>query len=367
MALEIARALNTAGQRVISTDSFRYPLTAGSSAIDRHYTHRPPAENPEGFCEDLINIIRKEEVDLLIPTCEEVFYVSRFLERLQRECSVLCSPMDILKSFHSKIEILHLAENAGFAIPETRVLEEGEYPEGLDGSGKVLKREFCRFGTDVLMEPGKKDIDRFLKKKMGRVLIQEKIKGREICIYGIARQGKLLASAQYHPLYKLKDTASLYFQKVYYEELEEKLRELCRIHGFHGQISLDVMLSEESFYILECNPRATSGVHLFERQALGRVLIHGQEIAPGENGNAMVSLLMLLMVFPRSFLQGKARTFFCDYRGARNIFEEKNGSCLILRQFASLLELWGKSLRYGLSLQAASTRDIEWNGNPSDF
>ena len=89
--LHLSRLLHQIGADVIVADSVPYNLTSLSCSIRKSYFIPPAKNEPMRFAYSLLDIIRKEAVSLLIPTCEELYTVLRF-ESLLRPHVELFAP-----------------------------------------------------------------------------------------------------------------------------------------------------------------------------------------------------------------------------------------------------------------------------------
>ncbi|VAW68026.1 hypothetical protein MNBD_GAMMA10-788, partial [hydrothermal vent metagenome] len=166
-ALELARNLHRHGHQVIIVDSLVYPLARNSKAIDRFYKIPGPKENIKKFKKKLLLIIQQEKIDYLIPTCEEIFYISFLKSELEKCCQVLCPDFDLIIKLHSKIKILDLCADKGVGIPSTQIIEKSNLEKLAEINGVIAKKEFCRFGTDVLLSPTREMLKNIVDKNNG--------------------------------------------------------------------------------------------------------------------------------------------------------------------------------------------------------
>src|SRR5579862_3436967 len=86
VTLDLARKFARAGYCVSVAESSPVHLCRYSNSVRNCYDVPPPNTEPAAFIAALIEIIREEQIDLLIPTCEEVFFVAQGLERLSEYC-----------------------------------------------------------------------------------------------------------------------------------------------------------------------------------------------------------------------------------------------------------------------------------------
>ncbi len=77
MTLELARLFARAGHRVLMAESLPWHLSRLARAVAANFRVPPPRQDPAGFTRALAEIARREGVDLLVPTCEEIYTVAR--------------------------------------------------------------------------------------------------------------------------------------------------------------------------------------------------------------------------------------------------------------------------------------------------
>jgi len=101
VALHLARLFADAGYEVVAADTLRAPLARASRHVARYHRLAAPAENPAGFAAALGDVIAAEQPDLVIPTCEEIFYLAWAFETFgfsgagppaTPDCTVVRSP-----------------------------------------------------------------------------------------------------------------------------------------------------------------------------------------------------------------------------------------------------------------------------------
>ncbi|MCW8933970.1 MAG: ATP-grasp domain-containing protein [Gammaproteobacteria bacterium] len=363
VALELARNLHGHGHQVIMVDSLLYPLARNSKAINQFYKIPGPRENLEGFRKNLLLIIQQENVDYLIPTCEEIFYISFIKNELDRFCQIICPDFDLITKFHSKIEILNLCTNKGVGIPSTKIVDKSNLKEFSEIKNIIVKKEFCRFGTDVLLNPTRKMIKDAVDKNDGRILLQEKIVGVEYCTYAIVNNGTVYAEAIYEPSHRIRLAAGIYFKPIINDAISKFVKDFCKEYQFTGQIGFDVIVANDIVYVIECNPRTTSGVHLLQEADLFKAFIgrNIQEIKQSDKAS-MIGLVMLLIGIPIAIKKNKLSQWWSDYSSARDVINLKKDKSFMLFKFLSLGELLVISLRKKVSIRQASTMDIEWDG-----
>lgn len=427
VALELARLLADAGHAVFAAESVRFYLCRVSASVAGTATLPAPRQNPQRFLSELERLIVEWEIDLLIPTCEEIYWVARGRERLRTLCAVMAPELNQLHSLHHKGEFIDLAERLGLRVPQTETITDMAAWESAEkdsrrrlrfgNDGVVFKPAYSRFASRVLlpradaeeesdMLPGdgrsetapdptwrsngatKKDGKRStvalreVSKRRAAALrevsptvpwvAQQFIPGEAWCTYSVAHDGKLLAHAAYACRYRTGEAgASVHFR---HEDDPEAMAWVSRFVGgirFSGQIGFDFIRGNDGLlYPIECNPRATSGIHLFRSGegleaalTLPECLLSNNRIAtPAHGASAMIGLAMLGCGFKSRIGYGRRKKWFADLRGARDAVWRKGDPKPYWEQLGVVLQAWRLGRRLGISVTEAMTQDIEWNG-----
>lgn len=71
-ALQLCRAFHRAGHQVILVDSPDNWLIGHrwSNSVERFYTHPPADDEPESYIATLVNIVRREKIDMFVPVTD---------------------------------------------------------------------------------------------------------------------------------------------------------------------------------------------------------------------------------------------------------------------------------------------------------
>ena len=75
--LFLIRKLSKAGYNIFVAESCDYFLGKYSIYVKQNYKITAPNTNFEQFMAEIIKIVQKEKIDLIIPTCEEIFHISK--------------------------------------------------------------------------------------------------------------------------------------------------------------------------------------------------------------------------------------------------------------------------------------------------
>lgn len=365
--LEWARAFDEAGWAVSVGDSLSQPLSRFSRSA-QHYVRLPePRQDPAAWVEALATVIETQHIDLLLPTCEEVFYLAHGRERLAPLCRVLTSDFALLHRVHHKGHFAAMTDGWALAAPETRELTDRQALLALADETAlwVFKPAYSRFASQTLIRPSAQQMNNVHPTPVAPWVAQRFIEGRELCSFSVLIDGELRAHSCYHPRYRVGRGSGIYFQPSAPESVHRFLEQFGRETGYTGQVGFDFIEDHDGrFHVLECNPRATSGVHLFDnqRQQLVSSLNDKPEflLKPTPEPR-MIALAMLLLAAPqRAF----STPFWRDYASARDVIVQKGDFWPLVAQVLSLGEIIARAASRRCGLLAASTADIEWNGQP---
>ncbi len=363
VALHLARLFREAGFRVLSAESMKYPLLSFSNAVDRCFSLPGPAVDEAGFVEGLASLIREHAVDWLIPTCEETFYVAKYRRELGSFCRVLADDLDTLARLHHKGVFIEELNRAGELVPKTavvcdlsdwrRAVEEIPFPA-------VLKPAYSRFATQVhfLEEPAAEppvSLDR-------PWVLQERIPGPQFSTYAVAQRGRLTAYSCYRRVFRVGTGSSITFRHEPEPLLYRWTERLVKRYRYTGQIAFDFIRSDEDgkYYPLECNPRATSGIHLFTDASLVEAMTGNPPACafPDPGVKAMLGIPVLLY----GWRQEKPRKWLKTLATHRDVIFDRRDLLPSLGQGISLLYLCMTALRRRIPLLKLTTWDIEWEG-----
>ena len=365
VALDLARAFHRAGHTVFMAESLRGHLSQPSAAIKASFVVPAPRQETGAFLAALKKIIDQNQIDLLIPTCEEVFHIAKGLDDLP--CRVFTEPLTKLDSFHNKWKFALAASGCGLRVPDSMRIQSRDDLLHAYALWKelVLKPVYSRFASRALILPQLRDVLSTLKFE-SNWMAQKFIAGRQFCTYSVCQNGRVTAHATYPTIFTAGQGATIAFQHVEHPAIFNWVRKFVERFNVTGQMSFDFIQSAEGeLYALECNPRATSGVHLLAShpQFVESFLDSEMEcITPLENSATMLASAMLVYGAPdalrKNKLQAWAKTFFTS---DDVIFDIKDPLPFLL-QFRSLLFYLKLAREKGISPLEASTFDIEWDG-----
>lgn len=367
--LEWARAFQACGWQVSAADSIAWPLTRFSRTVDAYFQLPPPRFATRAWIEELIQLVNNHQIDLIVPCCEEAFYLSHGMAELTLHCEVFTSDFKLMHQLHHKGNFALMTQSWNICAPETHLIETSdELMTWLPKSEEwVFKPAYSRFATQTLIKPSGSTLQKIHPTVTQPWIAQRFIEGKEFCSFSVLQKGQLRAHACYHPRHRVGKGSGIWFEPHNPPEIEEFLNAFGRHTGYTGQIGFDFMQSHDgSFHVLECNPRGTSGVHLFaeqHRELIDALTQARNQALLANQAPRMVGLAMLLFAAPRTLLSPRRlMPLLRDYRLAHDVIGTPNDNGPLWLQPVSLLNIIGRSIRHRVSLLSAATWDIEWDG-----
>lgn len=367
VAQDLARALRTAGHEVHLADC----VTAFAARALRPAfpVHRLPAPG-NGFSEfrravvDLIDQIAPVQI---IPTCEEVFWLAEAARLDGYGERLFAPPIDQLRTLHSKADFPAFAASLGIEVPHTQVLTEPVDPGGLAGppADLVFKPEFSRFATHTLISPSEGQLARLHPTEQHRWVAQQRLEGDEVCSWAAIHRGQVTAFAAYRPRWRQGQAAAYQIEAVASPALREITQKIATATSMSGHLSFDAIVTRAGRTLpIECNPRAVSGLHLFDASAeLGRSLHPGLVCPePVEGSLRHLGPAMLVLGIPDALGHGRVGELLSDWRKSRDVIDREGNAGLTLACLADAVGFALNALCTAQSPAGATTADIGWNG-----
>ncbi len=212
----------------------------------------------------------------------------------------------------------------------------------------IMKPRFSRFGTKIHILSPRDDLHAI--DIAGREWIcQEYIEGPLLCSYSYAKAGVVVATVCYQDLLNKSGEASSVFIPVMNDQVNTTIATIVRYLRYSGSISFDFIVKDNVPYLIECNPRITSGVHCIANSDLYEIMYNnGQLDAP----TAKKQIRFATIIRHRAWLRSVPDVSF----SARDLLPTASYAWLIF-QFLLVAR------RTNITFIEATTHDIEWNGD----
>lgn len=367
VALHLTRCLAAAGCRVILADSLAFPLARASRFSSTYVRLPPPRGHLRAFGEAVRKTCHIHGIDMILPTCEEVFHLAAARDLLDLELPLFAPPFAKLAQVHDKYGFSRMAMGLGADPAETHLLTSPADAEPFaDGRGWVFKPVWSRFGDRALIQPN--DLSDLHPTESDPWVAQRYLLGEELCAYAVAHEGKLCALTAYRPLYRAGNGigAGVMIEPVDDPAIAAFTAGIVRRTGWHGQISFDFRRDQDgALHVLECNPRATTGAHLFNvADRLGHAILSGDQAEASGQKPLGVPLAMWLYGLPPAMRNGHLKEWRRDLKRMDHLLESPSDRSTLPWQWLALGEAVTRAIAGGQGLKAAATADIEWNGEP---
>jgi hypothetical protein len=388
VTLDLARRFHDAGRFVVVADS-QPALTSASHAVGAAYRVPSARFAPWEFARAVAGIAERHAVDLIVPTCEEVFHLAAMRDTGSvpgLEGRVFAPPLPVLRRLHDKALFAALLAELGIPHPETAVIDSGigwrrlaRRRQERPSAAVVVKPAYSRFGALTRRVPeGAPLPDVPAPTPEHPWLVQEHLDGIEFCVHAVAVDGVLTAFSAYRPVWRAGTGAGVAFERLDHDgsaplsgavqAAERYAEQLARHLDITGQFGLDLIATASGDpHVLECNPRATSGLHLFtaEDDLPAAFTPAATPRNPTRPSSPSARLGIPHALYGPAGIRSGAdlRRHLRQLRfpDALRPHRDRLPIGTLLRSLAVQATTARAS---GGSLLAASTHDIEWNGEP---
>jgi predicted ATP-grasp superfamily ATP-dependent carboligase len=328
----------------------------------------PPRSRFSDYCAAVAALVARESVDLIVPTCEEVFYLAAVRDRCGIGIPLFAPHFDLLAKVHNKADFAELATGLGADPPQTVRLAAPQDlsrltmpPEQL-----VFKPAWSRFGSRVLIRPTRAATEKLHPTEAYPWVAQAYLPGEEISAYAVAVSGRLVAFQSYKPTYRVGHGAGVAFEAADVAAARQFVEGLVARLNWTGQISFDFRRDGQGgLHVIECNPRTVSGVHYFgPADGLDRSFLEGAQAQASSTGAMALPLAMLAYGLPYAIRQRGIARWWRDFGAMQDISSWPGDRGLLLSQLRALAEIAVIAVQARTGLVEASVRDIEWDGEP---
>ncbi len=344
----MARLLYTAGYEVYAADSTYATVCILSRFVNKFI--KLPVPTSSEYKNALSEVLCDYKIDILIPTCEEIFYISKFKKELEKYSYIFCDTHEKLIYLHDKWSFYNYLKQANILTPVTHLADQTacKWEEN-----KIIKPRFSRFASKVVVS-NKIPSDKANKK----YLVQEFIEGRQICSYALVKEGKIISQCVYEPVLTAGKGAGILLKKIRYNKADKITEQISKEFNFTGQIAFDFIETQNGdLYTIECNPRATSGLGFIGNDLL-KLLLKSDNLKI-KSPSAIVSFLgVLSYAISQPIKTIRARKILF---AATDFISVKQDFLAWFAQIPIVIWWFLKGLFFG-GPTAASTADIEFNG-----
>jgi hypothetical protein len=372
-ALELARLFARAGDTVFASDSRKFSFARFSNSVAECFQAPSPRFKSVAYVERLCEIVEQRDIDVLIPTYEDLFYIAQRRHMFPSSCLLWIDSFEKLRALHDKCTFIETAKQLGFAVPRTVRLSSQAALENvcsnLYPAKLVFKPIFSRFAwRTVFWEKGAR-LPAVHPTETDPWVAQEYLEGEHLCTYGLAKEGRLLAHTAYLPQQQWGIGASIVFQHMNHLRALEWAQKFVRDIDFTGQIAFDFIEKDSLLYPIECNPRSTAGLHLFHnnpeiaarfKDATGPIAI------PLERNRYAFTFALILKLFGSQTMRQRIETFQ-TLRTSTDVIWDSGDPWPAFALVLGLGEVMLQSVRLGLAPNEALTYETDYNGRNEEL
>lgn len=335
--------LRDAGVQVWVGDCISYPMTRFIPGVES-FQYPSPVHDPGGFQTKILELIDQHQIERVIPHSEEVFHLSHFASDIQERCDYWAPSLELLHPLHHKLHVTQHLQGLGLKIPRT--LELAQFLQQVPASEYlptdwIVKAKYSRFNQSTLISPSYTQLQAL---PASEYIIQERLVGLEVSSYAWFDQGHLLTQVSYQATLRYSG-AAIGMKPIELPQIKSFLKNLGQRDHIHGQLSFDFMYHQGVLSLIECNPRATSGVHLLGSK-------HPKLLYP--------AIFLAIISQPSLLLRSHLYKTVIESHG---VLWDK----LSWRSWWIWIPSWVgfclHSLRTRRSLNQSTTEDIQWDGD----
>jgi len=392
-ALDIARALHATGWRVIVAEPYARHLTGASHVVNRSFRVTAPTLDPNQYLRDLQKIIDEESVGLVVPVSEETMHVAALHGTLnQRGVRLFTMPSDQVRTLYDKFGFIQYSESLGLSVPKTIALpvtaesaaksageSAGDKPEsggraalaaglaaGLGLGPVVVKPRLSCGGRGVRIF---QSLAEALKQSTGPGLIaQAWVEGAVYSTCSVVHEGRCQGTVVYRAA-QLSGSVAVAFERVDHPAIEGWVQAFANAAQWSGFLSFDFIVDGFGQPLaIECNPRATSGIHFLTQADLGSAITD-----PASVEQLRLRPERRLQQFWACLTEVQRKPFGLPlFRGLIQLFSTPdvswrwNDPWPLLGMPYTAWPIIAAANRAGVSFGEVATSDLDWRGSVSN-
>lgn len=124
-ALSIIRSLGEKGFEIHCGEEFRYNLSSFSKYVKKEVVYPSPIAQPDQFCDFILNLIKQEKYDLIIPVADHTtLLLSKHQKNISTYTRLYLADFKILSKLSDKGETIKIARKLSIPTPKTYFPEE---------------------------------------------------------------------------------------------------------------------------------------------------------------------------------------------------------------------------------------------------
>jgi glutathione synthase/RimK-type ligase-like ATP-grasp enzyme len=369
-ALDAIRKLGQSGHEVYACDSFDTSPGSHSKYLAGHFTTASATGDPAQFAADVERIADENEIDVVLPMFEEVFYLAAQHERISKVTKLYSPPFQTLAQVHDKGTFQELCDRLEIRTPHTVLAHS---PEELQQAierfpAYFARAAFSRGGVGLLTNTGPLagalTVEACKPTEANPWLVQEFVDGPMHCTYSCLHDGRVASHMSYRAPRQWEHSTGIQFLSVDPSDTLPTVEKLGSDLRWDGQMSLDFIETGDGLVMIECNPRPTDGVLLMTAEELNQGLLAptGDTLLVPEGRLEQLDFAVLAQLFREPLKQApKTIEDLAKVHGTDRGFHDAMPK---LYSFLSLARFEKLSVKERDQLFVAMSDGITWDGQP---
>jgi len=359
-ALDLARSFAARGWRVVIAEPFPRHLAGASRVVSRSCVVTAPATDRRRYLDDLRRIIDEERVGLVVPVSEEAMHVAFLRDSLPAATTLFAMPPQVLLELHDKQRFVARCAALGLAAPETFALGDAA-ALGLAASGPfVVKPVYSCSGRGVSFHARGEAVPE--QAARGRAIVQRFVAGSVFSSFTVAARGRARITVVYRGAV-MSGTVAVCFERVQQPAIEHWVETFVARTDFSGFVSFDFVVDAlGAAHAIECNPRATSGIHFVHPDDLAGAVAdpEGSEPVRFRDQRTMQQLFPCLTETQRSMFGPKFRGNLHHLLSARDVTWRLDDPLPLLTMPFTSWPIIAMSIRQRCTFGEVATLDVGW-------
>jgi hypothetical protein len=340
-ALDLARGFARRGHRVIVAEPFRRHVTGASRHVARSYQVTAPAVSPDDYLRDLLA-------------------ASRLAPLLPPEVRMLAMPHDVLLELHDKRRFTEVCARLGVDAPQTAPSDDARAVDIAARGPYVVKPVFSCSGRGVRFQSRGAAIPAV----GGRSIVQAFVAGAVMSTFSFADRGRPIVTVVYRGAV-MSGTVAVCFERVVSQPaIESWVSRFVERSGFSGFISFDFVVDADGrAWGIECNPRATSGLHFVRSDELARSILDPAAASPRLRGELLLQQLYPCLTETQRTMLHDRKHFGANLRAlwsARDVTWDWSDPWPFVGMPLTSLPIIRESIRRGCTFGEVATLDVGW-------
>jgi predicted ATP-grasp superfamily ATP-dependent carboligase len=310
------------------------------SSYVRRFIRSPSfSKQPVEFLQFLAETLAKEKYDVLLPTHEQVYLLSRVRDSLAAQVGVALPSFEVIERLQNKAEFSRLLTEMDLPQPATTVVRSPDELARAAPFPFYLKLAHGTAGAGVWRIENRSELEQRLEalRRKGvfggqsEVLVQQPGRGVQSTVQAVFNQGEIVGIHTFESRRLGVGGMSTARSSADHPTVRENIARLGRHLGWHGALFVDYFYDRESGRpeYIEANPRIGETVNaLLSGVNLPHLLVEvsrGQSPPPAPLGKVGVRTHSFMMILMSMAFEGQGRGALIreirEYVAGRGIYE----------------------------------------------